>query len=177
MPVQPVTKARVLVRQGEEFPGGSSALQRRFFSGSSASGSFAAPETSPAPYRPERRRSARHALGWVSVVRHDPDGEGERWLAEVRDLSATGVGLELPGLLPAGGRDFRAGDEVVLEGLRVASFRPGEGVWEYELVSVSSPLRARLHTPLPPELLDRDGSPRVSDFGPAQQHHPDQPSC
>jgi len=39
-------------------------------------------ETSAAPYRPEPRRSAQHARGWVSVVRHEPDGEGERWLAQ-----------------------------------------------------------------------------------------------
>jgi hypothetical protein len=87
-------------------------------------------ETSPAPYRPERRRSARHALGWVSVVRQEPDGEGERWLAEVRDLSATGIGLELPGLLPAGSTlavsPLRGKDGRVLLA-RAVNYRPAGG--------------------------------------------------
>jgi hypothetical protein len=63
------------------------------------------------------------------------------------------------GLLPPGLRSFGPGEEVMLDGLTVAGSRPCAGGWEYELRLLDQPLRVAFRTPLPPELIDPEGSP------------------
>ncbi len=64
------------------------------------------------------------------------------------------------GLLPPALRGFGLGEEVMLDGLTVAGFRPCGGGWEYELRLLDQPLRIAFRTPLPPELIDREGNPQ-----------------
>src|SRR5262249_14804415 len=65
----------------------------------------------------------------------------------------------LDGLKPPQQRAFQLRDEVSLDRLAVNAFRACPAGWEYELRLLDCPLRITFRTPLPPELIDRDGNP------------------
>ncbi len=61
------------------------------------------------------------------------------------------------GLLPPGDRNYDRGHRVYLGEMKVVEYVRAQEEWRYELESRKNGLRARFHTPVPPDQMDPDG--------------------